>query len=129
MILPPLGRRLALTVPGLLVAFLLSATVVPGSVARPAHHPADSTGRTRLHIHPTPGPGHRVQLHLNDPPAGPLLVTIQDRLGHTRYQQWHGPGRSIVVHFEDVSRSLPPGLYSAVVSTRELFVKTKFVVE
>jgi hypothetical protein len=58
-----------------------------------------------------------------------LLVTIQDRLGHMYYQQWHATASRIEVHFEETSRRLSPGLYSAVISTGELFVKTKFVVE
>jgi hypothetical protein len=127
MILSSSGRRPGLTLTVLLVVCLLGATQVPA--ARLDYYPADSTGRTRLHIYPTPGPGNRVQLHLNNPPAGPLLVTIQDRLGQTHYQQWHAAASRIWVYFEDTSRSLPPGLYSAMISTGAVFVKTKFVVE
>ena len=129
MILSSTGRRPALTLPALLVVCLLCATRVPATAAPTDHYPADTTGRTRLHIYPTPGPGKRVQLHVNNPPAGPLLVTIQDRLGQTHYQQWHVAGSRIWVRFEDAGRSLPPGLYSAMVSTGAVFVKTKFVVE
>ncbi len=122
------GRQPALTWPVLLVLGWLCSTVGVAAPL-PGHLPGDSTVRTRVQIHPTPGPGNRVQLHLNNPPAGPLLVTIQDRLGQTHYQQWHAAGSRIVVHFEETSRRLSPGLYSAVVSTGAVFVKTKFVVE
>jgi len=66
---------------------------------------------------------------VNSPPAGQLLVTIQDRPGQTHYQQWHAVGNRIVVFFDDTSRSLSPGLYSAMVSGGNVSVKTKFVVE
>ncbi|MBD0257174.1 MAG: hypothetical protein ICV83_15765 [Cytophagales bacterium] len=124
------GRWSATALPALLVlSWLCCSGRAEAAPPPPDHFPGDSTGRTRVYILPTPGPGNRVQLHLNRPPAGLLLVTIQDRLGQTHYQRWHAAGNRIMVHFDDTGRSLSPGLYSAVVSTGNLFVKTKFVVE
>ncbi len=91
--------------------------------------PADTLPRKRLGVKPSPGPGHQVQLTLRDPPAVPVLVTIQDRLGFTHYQQWHPPHGQLTVRLGDLARTLPPGTYSASVSTGQLFLKEKFIVE
>ncbi len=89
----------------------------------------DTLPAKRLGVKPSPGPGYRVQLTLQDPPDVPVLVTIQDRLGFTHYQRWHQPGALLTVHFEDTTRSLPPGVYSASVSAGRLFFREKFIVE
>ncbi len=96
---------------------------------RPDARPADTLPAQRLGVKPSPGPGHRVQLTLQDPPDVPVLVIIQDRLGFTHYQRWHQPGALLTVHFEDTTRSLPPGVYSASVSAGRLFFREKFIVE
>jgi hypothetical protein len=70
-----------------------------------------------------------VQLTLQHPPDVPVLVTIEDRLGFTHYRRWHQPDALLTVHFEDTTRSLPPGVYSASVSVGQLFLREKFIVE
>jgi hypothetical protein len=113
------------------VLLVTPARALPGKALGCSHdaRPADTTATKQLRVQPSPGPGHRVQLTLRDLPAVPVLVTIQDRLGFTHYQQWHQPDQLLTVRFEDTARTLPPGVYSATVSTRQLFLKEKFIVE
>ncbi len=91
--------------------------------------PIDALGTKRLRIYPSPGPGHQVQLTLHDPPTVPVLVTIHDRLGFTRYQQWHAPGERITVRFYEPTQTLPSGQYAAVVSSPQVYMREKFIVE
>ena len=117
-----------ITKTGFILVFLL-AIVAPAAAAAP---PTDTLGTNllvskRLQIYSSLGPGHPVQVTLPEPPQSPVLVTIQDYLGTTRYQQWHAPDERITIRFQEPVQPLPPGMYLVIVSSSRIYLKEKFI--